>query len=507
MARDITERKGAQKAIEESEIRFRALIEDASDPVALLERDGVIRYTSPATREVGGYDPAELIGRHFFDFIHPEDIDKVARQFAAVLDDPSKVERIITRIKRKDGVWRTAEANFRNRIGVSPVDGLVVTIRDVTVRERLVRALAAISATNSALVRASNEGAFMDEICRIMVVIGGYRAAWIGSPVQDATKSIAVIALAGDANAYLDIAQITWADTDGGTGPTGTAVTTGKTQVSHQYAANISLPEQRTAAFESGFNACVAVPLVGLHNIIGVLTLYAGDAAAFDCEEVELLEQLSADLSYGIEAMRERSAHATDLERLQSTMEATIEALAATSEKRDPYTAGHQRRVAHLCKAIAIELGLDPDRTKGLELAAMIHDIGKIEIPAEILAMPRKLNEIEYLLVKSHSRAGYEILKNIDFPWPIAQIILQHHEKLDGSGYPNGLTGDQILLESRILTVADVVEAFSSHRPYRPGYGLNAALEEIMRGRSLQYDPGVVDVCVWLFHEQGFMFQ
>lgn len=507
MVRDITERKRAQRALEESEIRFRTMIKDASDVMAVLERDGTIRYTSPATLEMSGYHPAELLGRRFFEFIHPGDTDKAAQKFASLLEDPSRIQRITARIQRKDGTWRTAEAAFRNRLGVPPIDGFVATIRDITERGRLIRALAAISATNSALVRASDESTFMKEICRILVEIGGYPAAWIGFPEKDEQKSISVIALAGEGGAYLKIAQITWADADQGRGPTGTAVRTGQVQVRHDYAGDISITEQREEAIERRFMACMAIPLIGQAGTIGVLTLYSSDAAAFDDEEVKLLEQLSADVSYGIEAMRDRGQHAMDLERLQQTMEATILALAATVEKRDPYTAGHQRRVAQLCNAIAAELNLNPEQIQGLELAAMIHDIGKIEIPSEILSMPRRLSEIEYSMVKLHSQAGYEILKNIDFPWPIARIVQQHHEKLDGSGYPGGLKGDQILLESRILSVADVVEALFSHRPYRPGFGLDTALNEVINGRDTKYDSAVVDACVRLFREKGFIFK
>lgn len=505
VARDITERKRAQKALEESETHFRTMIEAASDVVAIVESDGTIRYSSPATFEMSGYDPTELVGRHISEFVHGDDAQRMAQQLASVLAWPAKTHRVIARLHRKGDGWRTVEAVMRNRLDVSPINGLVVTIRDVTERERLMRALSAISATNSVLVRASDEQIFLEQICKIMVEIGRYRAAWIGYPQQDEQKSITTMAVSGEGESYLAIARIGWAENDEGRGPTGTAARTGKTQVSHCYAQNIASAEQRTMAMEQGFMACVAVPIAGRAGMIGVLTLYASDAAAFDAEEVKLLEQLADDLSYGIEGIRDRKQHAKDLDRLQQTMEATIQALAATAEKRDPYTAGHQRRVAQLCNAIAAEMNLEPERIRGLELAALIHDLGKIEIPAEILAKPRKLTEFEYSLVKLHSEAGYEILKNIDFPWPIAQVVRQHHEKLDGSGYPDGLKGDQILLESRILAVADVVESVSSHRPYRPGYGAALALEEVTKGRGTLYDAAVVDACVRLFREKNFI--
>src|SRR5208283_4086652 len=165
---------------------------------------------------------------------------------------------------------------------------------------------------------------------------------------------------------------------------------------------------------------------------------------------------------------------------------------------------GHQRRVADLCVAIAGKLGLSSERTQGLRLAAGIHDLGKVGIPAEILVKPGHLTETQFTLLKEHAQLGYEIVKNVHFPWPIAQMILQHHERLDGSGYPQGLKADEILIESRILAVADVVEAMSSHRPYRPTLGIEAALEEIENNKGILYDDAVVDTCLKLFRQKGY---
>ncbi len=192
------------------------------------------------------------------------------------------------------------------------------------------------------------------------------------------------------------------------------------------------------------------------------------------------------------------------LERLQKTIREIIEAMAYIGEVRDPYTAGHQRRVAQLSLEIARKMGLVDEKFEGLTMAAFVHDIGKIIVPADILSKPGKLTKPEFDMLKDHSRIGYEILKTIEFPWPIATIVLQHHERLDGSGYPSGLSGEQIVLEARILAVADVVEAMSSHRPYRPALGTDRALEEINLNRSKLYDPNVVDACATLFRENGF---
>lgn len=195
------------------------------------------------------------------------------------------------------------------------------------------------------------------------------------------------------------------------------------------------------------------------------------------------------------------------LEMLQSCMEGTVRALAATAEARDPYTAGHQRRVASLACAIARETGLPEEEIDGLRIAGTLHDLGKVSVPVEILNKPGRITEIEFNIIKTHPQVSYDILKEIKFPWPIAQIALQHHERLDGSGYPLGLWGENILWESRILAVADVVEAMHSHRPYRPALGIEKALEEISQNRGILYDPHAVDVCTRLFRKEMFKFE
>ncbi len=193
-------------------------------------------------------------------------------------------------------------------------------------------------------------------------------------------------------------------------------------------------------------------------------------------------------------------------ENLLKAMKGIIQAMAFAVETRDPYTAGHQQRVADLAHAIAEEMGLSLDQIDGILMVGIIHDLGKMSVPAEILSKPVKLNEMEFGLIKKHPRVGYEILKEIEFPWPIAQIVLQHHERMDGSGYPSGLSGEDILLEARILAVADVVEAMASHRPYREALGLDKALEEISKNQGILYDPNVVVACLRLFKEKGFKF-
>jgi HD-GYP domain-containing protein (c-di-GMP phosphodiesterase class II) len=190
--------------------------------------------------------------------------------------------------------------------------------------------------------------------------------------------------------------------------------------------------------------------------------------------------------------------------KLRAAFMGTVDVATTLGEMRDPYTAGHAQRVAGIAVAIGAELGLDTHRQEGLEVAGQLHDIGKITIPAEILTKPGKLTALEYQLVQGHPRAGYDALKEVAFPWPVAQVALQHHERMDGSGYPQGLKGEAILLEARIMAVADVVEAMSSHRPYRPGLGIEKALAEIERGRGTLYDTDVADVCLRMFREKRY---
>jgi putative nucleotidyltransferase with HDIG domain/PAS domain S-box-containing protein len=199
-------------------------------------------------------------------------------------------------------------------------------------------------------------------------------------------------------------------------------------------------------------------------------------------------------------------ALAASYEKVRRTLSGTVQALASTVETRDPYTAGHQRGVASLAAALAQEMGFTPEAVEGMRVTGFLHDIGKIAVPAEILSKPGKISSLEFNLIKTHSQVGHDILKGIEFPWPVAQAVLQHHERLDGSGYPLGIKDGDIIPEARILMVADVVVAMASHRPYRPALGIDQALEEIVRHRGTLYDSGVVDACVRIFTEQGFKF-
>jgi putative nucleotidyltransferase with HDIG domain len=227
-----------------------------------------------------------------------------------------------------------------------------------------------------------------------------------------------------------------------------------------------------------------------------------------------VVEQRTAELRKSNEKLRievesrKRIQHELQrsFENLKKVMNGTIQAIALTVEKRDPYTSGHQQRVAQLARATAAELGMSAEQIESVYMAAAIHDIGKISLPAEILSKPGTLSDIEVSLIQAHSQAGFDILKEVEFPWNIAEIVLQHHERMDGSGYPNGISADDILFETRIVSVADVVETMASHRPYRPSIGIDKALEEITQNKGKLYDPRVVDACLVLLTQKGFEF-
>jgi putative nucleotidyltransferase with HDIG domain len=194
-------------------------------------------------------------------------------------------------------------------------------------------------------------------------------------------------------------------------------------------------------------------------------------------------------------------------QKTKKTLSDAINTMAKIVEMRDPYTAGHQQRVAGLAVAIAREMGYRGDHIENLHMAAAIHDIGKIYVPSDILSKPGKLSPVEFNLIKTHSKGSYEIVQNMDFPTVIAQSVLQHHERLDGSGYPDGLKGEAIIREAKVIAVADVVEAMSSHRPYRPALGTDKALEEITTNKGRLYDGDAVDACLRVFKELGFKFE
>lgn len=361
-----------------------------------------------------------------------------------------------------------------------------------------------------AVVRATDEEELVGEVCRIIVEVGGHRMAWVGFVDADDAEIVRPIAWACQGEEDQERLTISWDGAAMEKSSTGRAIRKAQPVVHVHDSTGSPLEEE---AVKDGFGAAVALPLQEDGRVFGALSIYAEAADTFDPNETQRLKEVADDLAYGIVSLRvreERNRATVDLQanldKLQKALEGTIKVVASTVEVRDPYTAGHQRRVATLARRIGEEMSLSVSQLEGIYMAGLVHDLGKIYVPAEILSKPSQLSEIEFNLIRTHPQVGHDLLSAIEFPWPIAQIVFQHHEKVNGTGYPAGLTGDQILLEAKIITVADVVEAMASHRPYRPSLGIERALEQITENRGTLYDPRVVDICLQLFAEGHFAF-
>lgn len=379
---------------------------------------------------------------------------------------------------------------------------------------KVTRAFKMLSGYTQAVQRTTDETTLLNEACKTIVDAGGYMMAWVGYAACDAEKSIKPVAAAGIGVDYVTEIRLSWGDNPLGQGPTGTAIRTGEPAVSRDIRTCPFFWPWREAAVKLGYVSSISLPLICDDTIIGALNVYSGDPEAFDDDEIGLLSEIASVMSFGIVAIRMRTERWRAQEEalrswwiLRVTLDGIVRAMATVTELRDPYTAGHQDRVGLLAQAIAAELGLSSHTVEGVGIAGRVHDLGKVYVPIQILSKPSLLTPVEYSLVKVHSEAGYEVLKNIEFPWPVSEAVLQHHERMDGSGYPQGLAGAEILPEARIIAVADTVEAMSNARPYRPAPGIEAALKEISEKAGTAYDPDVAEACVRLFREGHFRFK
>lgn len=508
IVQDITERRRS----EELRARLAAIVESTSVAIVGKDLSGLVTSWNAGAEQVYGYRAEEMIGKpinEIADELHKDEsvrlIEKVRRG--------EVVNRHETIRVRKDG--RVIDVSLT----MSPVwddegrlAGVSTIATDITDRKRaerdlkaVNRALKTLSGGNMALIHAADEVSLLKEMCRTVVETGGYRFAWVGYARDGDRMPVEPVASLGADGGYLDAMAASCAAGENQS-PELEAIRSGAVQIHQDLESNSVQAAWCKEALKRGYKSMIALPLHGGGRVIGVLAIFSDEADTFAAEELKLLTEMAADLSYGIMALRVRVAEGEGAERLKKSMESTIRAIASTIEMRDPYTSGHQQRVAELAAAIGRAMGLDAHRVYGIYLAGIVHDLGKINVPAEILSKPGGLQPIEFELIKAHAKAGHDILKPVDFPWPIAEIVLQHHERLDGSGYPSGLKGADILLEAKIIAVADVVEAISSHRPYRPAFGIEAGLKEISEHRGTRYDPKVVDVCLRLFNEDGFHF-
>jgi PAS domain S-box-containing protein/putative nucleotidyltransferase with HDIG domain len=514
---DITERRRAEESLRASEERFRMQIEEAPDAILLLDCDED-RFISAnkAAERLFGVPREQILKQGLQHFYTPQQGDSlpVAQSFFENRERALSGELVILerRIRRASGEERLCQLTLvrlpskARMLRASLVD-VTESNRAEMALQRLNRTLRTLNAAGTAVVRALTEKELLDDMCRVAVETGGYRLAWIGLVEHDEAKTVRPAAWAGEHPEYVAGAKITWAEDARGGGPVGTAVRTGEAQVNQNVTTDPLMAPWRAAMLKSGLKSIIALPLKSRSEVFGALALYAKEPDAFGPEEVLLLTKLAADLAYGISAQRDHAGREAALVTLQENLRSTVQAIATAVEMRDAYTAGHQHRVAALALAIAREIGLREEQIEGLFLAATVHDVGKINVPTELLSKPGRLTALEYQMLQTHVQTGYEIMKGINFPWPIAQIIMQHHERLDGSGYPQGLKGEAILPEAKILAVADVVDAMTSRRPYRESLGVEAAMAEITQKKGRLYDPAAVDACVDLFRNKAFHFR
>ncbi|MBU0592157.1 MAG: PAS domain-containing protein [Gammaproteobacteria bacterium] len=520
---DITESKRSADVLQRSKDLLHSVVETVPARIFWKNRD--LRYLGCNTlfaKDAGHSSPDELTGKTDFDMAWKDQAELYRTDDKAVMESGIPRQSFEEPQTTPDGntIWLyTSKVPLRDES--NQIVGVLGFYQDITVRKQAElalshanRALATLSAVNRELVHATDEDRLLQAICQAIVEQRGYSMAGVGYVQHDEEKTVRIMAHAGP-EGYLDALRITWAETERGMGPGGRAIRSGVTQQCQDIATDPQFLPWREAALEHGLASCVVMPMKDkVSTVFGILLVYAGEVDAFTPAEIALLEEMADDLAFGVHTLHVRherdlalAKNQEQLVLLQDSLEDTVRAIAGMVEMRDPYTAGHQVRVAQLAGAIAEEMKLPEEQGHAIYLAGIVHDLGKIQVPSEILSKPGKITVIEYGLIKGHAQAGYEILKGIRFPWPIAQMVLQHHERMDGSGYPQGLKGEDILLGARILSVADVVEAISAHRPYRPGMGIEAALAEIGNNSEKLYDAQVVDACLSLFRERGFQFE
>ncbi len=461
-------------------------IADQGDVIYQTTGDGVIEWVAPQVTELLGWQPAELVGTTILSITHQADLARVAAERSRLYGTNESIDAFAARVRCADGSYRdvTIRARpFHDTHGV--VVGAFAVIRDSHEATATIRALATLSRGNGVLVRARDEQELLEEMCRTVVEAGRYAIAWYGRALTDDRRTVQPIASAGAMSDYVDEVTITWDDNPTGLGPTGTAIRTRTTQVKQSFE-DADYQPWRDVAHRHGFRSSISLPVIVDGLTDGALMVYALEDRAFDDVSRILLEDLAADVGYGIERLR-------DAERLTEALKSSVFVLAAAVESRDPYTAGHQSHVGVLAEAIGRELGLDEDRIQGLVLGASIHDLGKISVSHSTLGKAGELTDAEWHELKAHPATGWTIANRFPWPWPIAEMIHQHHERMDGSGYPLGLVGDQILVESRIIAVADTYEAMANDRPYRTAPGAQRARSVLSEGRGRLFDPDVID--------------
>ena len=459
---DITDRKQMEKKLMNSEEKFRTLAE--SSPFAIMVHQGDYWiYANRAAVEISGYTEEELYSMRFWDFVHP-DHKNMGKQIGLDRQQGKVVPRDYElKIITKNGAEKWVSLTG-NKIQYEDKPTALISVIDITERKQAEKELHKSEEKYRSLVENAREGIFQSTAEGHHITVNQAFANILG--YESPEEVIATI-----------------------------------TDISHQVYVH---PDDRIKILQiiekegsvKGYEA-------EFYKKDGSKTWVSINMHAVRDEEGHLLYYQGIDQDV-TEKKNMETERQQNIERLKKSLGATINAMAVTVETRDPYTAGHQRRVADLALAISVEMNLKREQIDSILMASMIHDIGKISIPSEILSKPSKLTNLEFDLIKTHSQSGYDILKDIEFPWPLADFVLQHHERMNGSGYPRNLKGDEIFLEALIMAVADVVEAMASYRPYRPALGIELALEEIEKNKGILYDDAVVNACLKLFREKSY---
>jgi len=475
---------------------------------------------NPAAEAMSGYTNDELIGMCLSD-LHPkyerEMVMSAVRQAATEpLHFPSGFH-----LQSKDGRIVPVMISTSKSAVLGSQKVVLFVYRNITGlmgREQQLTAqnwaLSAYAIAALALVQVrSSEEYLLQAICDAVTHKSIYVLAYVVKAVDDPERTLRVVASAGSATRYLDGLHMNWSEEDiEGLGPTGICIRTNKVQIMQDSREDISYLPWRERAQQAGIRSTVSIPLSIENGWRGAMIVCAILPNAFDPITIDVFERLSGQISSGIHAINQERRliaereHGVETERLlTNALSAMVGPIVMAMELRDPYTAGHQVRVAELAYAMGQEMGWPEPQLQALRMAGIVHDIGKISIPAELLTKPTKLRPAEWELIQEHPETGYTILKDIPFAWPIAEIVRQHHERLDGSGYPFGLMGDAIRPEAKVLAVADMVEAMLAFRPYREAIDLKIVLREIESQAGKKLDAEAVRVCVMLFREKGFV--
>jgi PAS domain S-box-containing protein len=505
----IEDQRQAQAARRDSEEQLGRISAATRDAIVQFDDADRVVFWNQAATQMFGYSAEEAIGRDLRELLIPERLRAKHRAGLGRLATAGSLVELCA--VRRSGAEFPIEMSLA-ALRIAEQWHSVAVIRDISARrtaeatlQRINRTLRMLTIGREALLREQDEAALLRRMVDVIVRDGGHPLAWI-SLMADAPGVFRLAAHSGGEPGILQRLGAFALDALNPDAPLHRVLQTGQPQIIQDIQADESLAFWHADAARAGYRALALLPLRDAGTTIGVLGICAGRVVSFDKHEVRLLRELAESLAFGIATLRLRQAQEQVTERLERSMVATIGAITAIFEARDPHTSGHQFNVARLARAIAAELGLSESEARAIYLASLVHDLGKIQVPIAVLTKPGPLTGGDREILMTHSQAGFEVLDRVDFPWPIARMVLQHHERIDGSGYPDGLRGDAILFSARILAVADVVEAICLDRPHRSGQGIEAALAEIAGNRGTLYDADAADACLRLFREGRFSF-